>query len=455
MANYEILRQRHAEQYRALVQEYIERIRWTPERLRVEQQQQLRKLLRKAKEDSPWHRRRLSRIDPDQATKADLRAIPPMTKKDLMRDFEAILTDRRLSQQMVESHIDHLESDSYLLDEYHVVASGGSSGTRGVFVYDWDGWLKCALTMMKWRMQVQLADPTLGLTAVRANIAGGKATHMTYAMAQTFGHGSGVVNVAATLPVSSIVKRLNELQPVMLSGYPSMISVLAREAQDGRLRIAPRKVWLGSEPVLPEMRAAIETAWGNKVYNIYGTSEGASAGSCGHGQGLHLNEDSCIFEPVDKDGQPVGPGEHAAKMYVTPLFNHVQPLIRYELTDEVTLIDEPCSCGSVLRRIDDIQGRADDVFIYPNGVVVHPIAFRSPLGREHNILEYQVRQTERGATITIRAQGQLNMEALKRRLEQELVRLGLQNPAVTIEVVSQFDRSATGKLKRFFPSTGA
>jgi len=451
MADYETLHRRHAEQYRALAQQYIERIRWTPERLRAERQQQLRMLLRKAKDSSPWHRGRLSRIDPDQATEADLQAIPPMTKEDLMRDFDAILTDQRLSRQMVEAHIDHLEGDAYLLDEYHVVASGGSSGTRGVFVYDWDGWLKCALTMQKWRLQVHLVHLNLDLTAVRANIAGGKATHMTYAMAQTFGQGSSVVNVPATLPVSSIVERLNELQPLMLSGYPSMISVLAREAQDGRLSIAPRTIWLGSEPVLPEMRVAIEAAWGNIVYNTYGTSEGASAGSCGHGQGLHLNEDSCIFEPLDKDAQPVRPGEHAVKMYVTPLFNHVQPLIRYELTDEVTLIGEPCPCGSVLRRIGDIQGRADDVFMYPNGAAVHPLAFRSPLGRERNILEYQVRQTERGATIAIRAQGQVETEALKRRLELELAKLGLHNPEVTIEVVSQFDRQQTGKLKRFFP----
>jgi phenylacetate-coenzyme A ligase PaaK-like adenylate-forming protein len=206
MADYETLHRLHAEQYRALAQQYIERIRWTPERLRAERQQQLRMLLRKAKDSSPWHRGRLSRIDPDQGTEADLQAIPPMTKEDLMRDFDAILTDRRLSRQMVEAHIDHLEGDAYLLDEYDVVASGGSSGTRGVFVYDWDGWLKCALTMQKWRLQVHLVHLNLGLTAVRANVAGGNATHMTYAMAQTFGQGSSVVNVPATLPVSSIAE---------------------------------------------------------------------------------------------------------------------------------------------------------------------------------------------------------------------------------------------------------
>jgi len=174
MADYETMHRRHAEQYRALTRRYIERIRWTPERLRAERLQQLRMLLRNAKEDSTWHRGRLSRIDPDQATEADLQAIPPMTKEDLMRDFDAILTDWRLSRQMVEAHINHLEGDAYLLDEYHVVASGGSSGTRGVFVYDWDGWLKCALTMQKWRLQVHLVHLNLDLTAVRANIAGGK-----------------------------------------------------------------------------------------------------------------------------------------------------------------------------------------------------------------------------------------------------------------------------------------
>src|SRR5216683_139858 len=99
MADYETLRRRHAEQYRALAQQYIERIQRTPERLRAERQQQLRMLLHKAKDSSPWHRGRLSRIDPDQATEADLQAIPPMTKEDLMRDFDAILTDRRLSRQ--------------------------------------------------------------------------------------------------------------------------------------------------------------------------------------------------------------------------------------------------------------------------------------------------------------------------------------------------------------------
>src|SRR6266436_5075795 len=66
--------------------------------------------------------------------------------------------------------------------------------------------------------------------------------------------------------------------------------------------------------------------------------------------------------PVSSRGHPVPPGERADKIYVTNLFNHTLPLIRYEITDEVTLLDEPCRCGSGHRLIADPQGRLDDTF---------------------------------------------------------------------------------------------
>lgn len=451
MSDYETLRQRHAKQYQALLPEHIERITWSSERLRDARQQHLRALIRVARERSSWHRERLTHIDPDRVTEADLAQLPSMTKDDLMRNFDGILTDRRLSRASVESHLEGLEADAYLFDEYHAVASGGSSGTRGVFVYDWDGWLLCALTMLRFRTRTQRADPQIGPGAIRAVIAAGKTTHMSYALAQTFGKGQGSVSVPATLPVGEIVARLNDLQPVMLQGYPSMIAVLAREAQAGRLHLAPRLVSVSSEPLLPEMRAVIEAAWGQPVLNWYATSEGASAASCGQARGMHLNEDLCVFEPVDELGRPVAAGQRAAKLYVTPLFNHAQPLIRYELTDEVTLIEEPCPCGSQMRRIDDIEGRADDIFVYAGGILVHPLTFRSQLGRERRIIEFQVHQTERGAAIAIRVEENIDTGLLRTALEQELASLGLRQPEVTIGLVDRFDRQQTGKLKRFVP----
>jgi phenylacetate-coenzyme A ligase PaaK-like adenylate-forming protein len=166
---------------------------------------------------------------------------------------------------------------------------------------------------------------------------------------------------------------------------------------------------------------------------------------------MHLNEDLCIFEPVDSDGRRVAAGQRASKLYITPLFNHAQPLTRYELTDEVTLIDEPCPCGSNFRRIDDIEGRADDMFAYGDGVIVHPLIFRSMLGRERHVVEYQVRQTERGAVIALLAEGSVDTAVLGEAITFELARLGVPQPYVIIELVDGFDRQSTGKFKRFFP----
>lgn len=96
---------------------------------------------------------------------------------------------------------------------------------------------------------------------------------------------------------------------------------------------------------------------------------------------------------------PVQPGERSAKVYLTNLFSTVLPLIRFEITDEITVIAETCPCGSAHTWIDDVQGRLDDTLLYPGGLAVHPIMVRSPLGRQRNVAEYQVHQTCHGLDV--------------------------------------------------------
>ena len=449
MTDYETLRQRHVAESRAIVREHRERIVWPAERIRAEREWRLRLLVNAAQRGSTWHRQRLAGIDPGAVTEADLPRIPPMTKDDMMAHLDEIFTDPRLSRGLVEAHLETLIDDAYLLDEFHVFASGGSSGRRGLFVWDWNGWLWFGLTFVRFWLR-ERAELGLGPEAVEAVVAADKASHMTGAM--TFIPPTMPVHrFPATLSLPEIVAGLNRVQPAIVRGYPTALAMLAAEARAGKLRIAPRAVRAHSEPLLPEMRRAIEEAWGRPVGNSYGTTEGACATSCGKGRGMHLNEDLCIFELVDEDGQPVPAGERCAKVYVTNLMNMAQPLIRYELTDELTLLDEPCACGSALRRVDDIEGRTDDVFVYPGGIVVHPLTFRSLLGRERNVVDYQVRQTLRGATVIVRTSGAVDLVTLTRRIANALARAGVTDSEVTIERHEAFERQASGKLRRFFP----
>jgi hypothetical protein len=82
---------------------------------------------------------------------------------------------------------------------------------------------------------------------------------------------------------------------------------------------------------------------------------------------------------------------------------------------------------------------------------VHPHVFRSRLGREASIVEYQVRQTECGADIAIRAIGPVDLDDVRDGIVEDLSRLGLSSPRVTVELRHAIDRGTAGKLKRFVP----
>ena len=399
-------------------------------------------------EQSPWHRERLARVDISTLTAEDLSSLPVMTKSDLMDNFDDIVTDRRLTLDVCERHVDALRGDDYLLDEFHVIASGGSSGQRGVFVYDWDAWATCYASISRFPARDRARHPELAdRPPVVATVAAAHASHISAAIGATFStpdlprH-----SIPVNQPTERIVDRLNALQPTTLMGYSSFLPRLAAEARAQRLRIDPQRVVAISEPLLPEARADLEATWGVPVASGYGMSEGLFVGSCGHGS--HLPDDLCLLEPVTADGMPVAAGATSAKVYVTNLYNGVVPLIRFEVTDEVTVLEEACPCGSAFRRIADPLGRLDETFIYPDGTAIHPHVFRSCLGHQH-LVEYQVRQTTGGVDISAVTSGAVDTDALASRIESALRDLGLPAPTVTIATVDRIVRQPSGKLKRF------
>jgi phenylacetate-CoA ligase len=457
MAEYESLRQRHLADLAALLPEHTQRLHWPAERLGRERRDRLRDLLRVAGSSSPWHRDRLAGVDPGGFEETDLASLPPMTKDDLMANWDAVVTDRRLTLDLVEGHLAGLEADAYLFGEFHAVASGGSSGRRGIYVFGWRAWATAYAGFMRPALLDRAVTPELAAVPMRVAMIGARnATHMTSAIPQTFANPA--VDIAlfpVTQPIGQIVAGLNAYQPLALMGYPSMLALLAAEARAGRLRVQPRRITTTSEPLLPEVRQALTEAFCAPVANMYGTSEAGPVGvGCFHGPGIHLCDDLVIVEPVDLDGRPVPPGVRSDKVYVTAITNPTLPLIRFELTDQVTVLDRPCPCGSAHTLVADVQGRLDDVFAYPGGQLVHPHVFGSLLRRDRGIVEYQVRQTPDGAEVLV-VGTPADPSAIVRRVAAELAGLGLPRPAVEVRVVDQLERQATGKVRRFRPLEAA
>lgn len=432
--------------------EQLARLTWNAQQILEAQQHGLRTLLSHATEHSPFHRSRLAGIDLDNLDPSDLSELPVMTKADMMDSLDDVFTDRRLNRRDVESA---LAATTYkpvpVLDEYVALASGGCSGHRGVFVYD-----RAAIAAFISAVARPPADAVFPLPAQHgaprlAIVAAGSAVHATGFTAALTAAGGGPVRtdlVPATLPVDEIVKRLNVIQPDLLSGYATMLARLAAEVDAGRLRIAPIQVSSTSETMLSEMRSAIREAFGVSVFDGFGSTEGLVGKTGPDDDVFAFNSDMCIVELVDADNRPVPPGAPSEKVLVTNLYNLAQPLIRYELTDTFTRQPDAGGHGHLRARV---QGRSDDVLRF-GATTIHPITIRSVMVKTPQVTDYQVQQTRSGIDIFAVGLDGSSSDALTERLRRALTDGGLSRPSVTVRAVDRLDRHPlSGKLRRFVP----
>jgi phenylacetate-coenzyme A ligase PaaK-like adenylate-forming protein len=83
---------------------------------------------------------------------------------------------------------------------------------------------------------------------------------------------------------------------------------------------------------------------------------------------------------------------------LTNLYNRVQPIIRYEIGDVVTMSDTPCLCGSNLPHIVSVGGRTKDrLWLQYKGEIREIPAYLFLAGLHHylDLAEHQVVQTGR------------------------------------------------------------
>ena len=289
----------------------------------------------------------------------ELSALPVLTKAELMERFDDLVTDPRLRRDELLEHLGQIHEDTLYLGEYRVMTSSGSSGRKAVFVYDRAAW-RGVLTMFLRRSDWVGLRPRLPRLRL-AMIGGGAPTHMSRRGAQCLDVGAHrLLSLAVTQPLDQLVRALNDFRPDFMNVYPSTAGLLADEQVAGRLRLSLRGLTTNSEPLTAEMRGRLEHAFGVGPTDFYATTEGVWGHDCPEGS-MHLFDDMCIVENVDDDFRPVPDGELGSRLLITNLFNRVQPLIRFEVTDLVVIEPEPCPCGRTLTRVRSLEGRTEDV----------------------------------------------------------------------------------------------
>lgn len=430
------------------------RDRWTCEQLEAHQTRSLRLLREYAYARSPFYQQFHKGLED-----RPLNELPTLTKATLMEHFDELVTDPMVRLADVEDHLASLRGNERFLGRYYVAATSGSTGRRGLFLWDLDEWVS---VLASYNRPFDWAGSRVGLT---------HRTRMAFVSSTTPWHQSARVGASVhsplvpTLrldsadPVETIVDRLNDWQPEALVAYASMVHILAEEQLAGRLRVSPKFVFSASEILTDEARRRAEEAWGRKPFNVYAATEPAGVASeCDHHEGMHLFEDLVIPEVVDANNDPVPPGIYGEKVLVSVLFSRTLPLIRYEMSDSVRLSERSSSpCGRPFALIDGIQGRAEDVLRFPatsgGEVAVQPNVF-------HRVMDtvpaagWQVVQEPGGLTVLLSGvRNGFSDRALTDSLRRELAEQGAITRKLEVRRMPEIPKGPMGKAPLVRPGS--
>ncbi len=321
-----------------------------------------RVLVKLAQERSPYYRRVMAERGMDARTCVP-GDFPMLTKADVLAHFDDIVTDRSLTRVGIHEFLERSTDPQELFHgRYHVLHTSGTSGTMGCFAFSHQAWITgvshvMRVSPMRWRRRIAFVAATRGhFAGVSLMLAGNDGTNGLFFDVRPFDVGQ---------PLAQIVAALNQFQPKVLSGYATVLKMLAEAQETGELHIRPEQIGNGGEPLLPDVKAYLEKVFGVPVMNGYASSEHLYMAMTLPGEeGMHLLEDDLIFE-LNPDCT-----------CVTNLFNDAMPLIRYRM-DDVLVPAESASGRYPYTRIKEVIGRQEDSLIFTNSRgredFIHPI----------------------------------------------------------------------------------
>jgi phenylacetate-coenzyme A ligase PaaK-like adenylate-forming protein len=428
----------------ALARQLLARDGWTREELTAHRHHRLRELIRHAVAASPYYREVLG---PDcREEELELQQLPTLSKARLMEEFDRIVTDPRLRLENVDAHVAGPDPAELLLGEYHVFTTSGTTGRRGVFVQteaEFRTWVAAA-----WRAFLRFgAEADAKIVGVPAPTP----LHITRKLLSALEGGRGP-DVAVTTPLPEIVAALNRSQPDVFLTVSGLGGTLAEEQLQGRLGIEPSCVVLSGEVVTDDTRRRIREAWGSEPCEAYSTTEALIMATPSPGvPGLHVSEDLLVLEVVDELDRPVPPGVSGRKVLVTSFVGRAQPLIRYEISDTVTLAADPDPSGRPYTRIARVDGRSDDVLRLPaldgGEAAVVPYRLRAPFTHLPEVVQYHI--VYDGVRVAVRVVLRPGAAAelparIAAAMRAALEDAGAVPPPVDVEPVAAIERPAQG-----------
>jgi putative adenylate-forming enzyme len=320
---------------------------WNTAQIKRHQNKEAQKLVNYAKKHSKFYSDFFFETDT-----TDYLNLPFMNKKLYMENFTDLNTKGLTKEECIQYclKIEKERDFSRYYKRYLVGMSTGTSGNKGI-----EFATKYETLMMQFLIYIRFPFPKT------------RKYHLAFILrvfSPGFSHDGRRLKISYVNPLNkmeTIIEQLNELNPNLISGPPSVLQILGKARKEGWLNIKPLAIISYGEVLSDDVRKILSQDFDCPVYEVYKCSESLIGISCKHGN-LHINEDTTLVEVHDQQSQPVRPGTPGF-VVVSDFIKYGTPIIRYQLNDLITIDPEPCSCGSKFRVIKQVHGRADDAFL--------------------------------------------------------------------------------------------
>ena len=196
--------------------------------------------------------------------------------------------------------------------------------------------------------------------------------------------------------------RVLQSKPTVLVANPSALLVLAKYVEENNIRPKVKLIISTSDQLLCDERRRLVSILGAKLYDFYGSNEiGSIAAECEESIGHHISSENVIVEIIGRDGTPVPAGQ-VGSVVLTDLNNFTMPLIRYEIGDMSSLLEDECPCGRGLPLLGPVEGRITDVLVTPDGRFMCLSTFYGRVLSNTHVEQFQIHQSSL-REITVRA----------------------------------------------------
>lgn len=307
------------------------------------QQRKWRRFRKKVLTHSPFYQELAQR-------EANLADFPLMNKTAFMANFDQINTlgIQREEAMQVALQAEMERHFSPELKGATVGLSTGTSGTRGLFLVSATERAQWTAMVLRRVVPIQFFKRQKVAFFLRAN-------SNLYSSVQSASLEFRFFDIFQ--PIEKLLVALAEFQPHILAAQPSILSAIAEAQLTGSINIQPHLLISFAEVLNDADKQFIQKTFPVPLREVYQCTEGFLAVTCAHGT-LHLNEDIAIFEKKYLDESRFIP-------IITDFIRSSQPIVRYELNDVLVEKKEPCPCGSCFTALERIEGREDDILVFP------------------------------------------------------------------------------------------